>query len=54
MSQIDRSIPDNNTSPLSSIEDYEFRRSLGKGSMGKVKLGVHVISGEKVNKINFK
>lgn len=37
------------TSPLSCIDNYEFHRSLGKGSMGKVKLGVHIITGEKVN-----
>ncbi|KAI9275204.1 kinase-like domain-containing protein [Helicostylum pulchrum] len=36
------------TSPLSCIDNYEFHRSLGKGSMGKVKLGVHIITGEKV------
>lgn len=35
-------------SPLSCIDDYEFHRSLGKGSMGKVKLGIHAITGEKV------
>lgn len=35
-------------SPLTCIDDYEFHRSLGKGSMGKVKLGIHVVSGEKV------
>lgn len=37
------------TSRLSCIDNYEFHRSLGKGSMGKVKLGVHIITGEKVN-----
>lgn len=37
-------------SPLSCIDDYEFHRSLGKGSMGKVKLGIHTTTGEKVNK----
>ncbi|KAG2199943.1 hypothetical protein INT47_009269 [Mucor saturninus] len=36
------------TSPLSCIDDYEFHRSLGKGSMGKVKLGIHAVTGEKV------
>jgi serine/threonine protein kinase len=36
------------TSPLSCIDDYEFHRSLGKGSMGKVKLGIHLVTGEKV------
>lgn len=35
-------------SPLSCIDDYEFHRSLGKGSMGKVKLGIHTTTGEKV------
>jgi len=49
MSQKDKSASHNNkTSPLTCIDDYEFHRSLGKGSMGKVKLGVHVVSGEKV------
>ncbi|KAI8644503.1 kinase-like domain-containing protein, partial [Parasitella parasitica] len=47
MSQEDKSSP-NKTSPLACIDDYEFHRSLGKGSMGKVKLGIHVVSGEKV------
>jgi serine/threonine protein kinase len=50
MSQIDKSISD--ISPLSCIDDYEFHRSLGKGSMGKVKLGIHILSGEKVDKSN--
>ena len=36
------------SSPLSCIDDYEFHRSLGKGSMGKVKLGIHNTTGEKV------
>lgn len=36
------------TSPLTCIDDYELHRSLGKGSMGKVKLGVHLVTGEKV------
>ncbi|KAI9355817.1 kinase-like domain-containing protein [Pilaira anomala] len=36
------------TSTLSCIDNYEFHRSLGKGSMGKVKLGVHIVTGEKV------
>ncbi|GAN01301.1 hypothetical protein MAM1_0006c00734 [Mucor ambiguus] len=49
MSQEDKSTSNHNkTSPLTCIDDYEFHRSLGKGSMGKVKLGVHVVSGEKV------
>lgn len=47
MSREDKSTS-NKTSPLTCIDDYEFHRSLGKGSMGKVKLGVHVVSGEKV------
>jgi hypothetical protein len=34
------------SSPLSCIDDYEFHRSLGKGSMGK--LGIHNTTGEKV------
>jgi serine/threonine protein kinase len=33
---------------LNSIEDYGFQRTLGKGSMGKVKLAVHNETGEKV------
>lgn len=49
MSHEDKTTPNHNkTSPLTCIDDYEFHRSLGKGSMGKVKLGVHVVSGEKV------
>ncbi|KAI8887060.1 Pkinase-domain-containing protein, partial [Backusella circina FSU 941] len=34
--------------PLHLIEDYELQRTLGKGSMGKVKLAVHSGTGEKV------
>ncbi|KAI8073476.1 kinase-like domain-containing protein [Gilbertella persicaria] len=47
MSQLKRSYP-RYSSLLSCIDDYEFQCSLGKGSMGKVKLGVHNVTGEKV------
>ncbi|KAI8144403.1 kinase-like domain-containing protein [Fennellomyces sp. T-0311] len=33
---------------LKSIGNYVLQQSLGKGSMGKVKLGVHNVTGEKV------
>lgn len=35
--------------PLKSIGNYTFQQSIGKGSMGKVKLGVHNVTGEKVS-----
>lgn len=47
MSQLENKIKPK-AAPLSCIDDYEFYRSLGKGSMGKVKLGVHNTTGEKV------
>ncbi|KAI9255203.1 kinase-like domain-containing protein [Phascolomyces articulosus] len=36
------------TPTLKSIGNYVLQQSLGKGSMGKVKLGVHNVTGEKV------
>ncbi|KAG0171441.1 serine/threonine-protein kinase KIN2 [Apophysomyces sp. BC1034] len=33
---------------LKGIGHYTFQQSLGKGSMGKVKLGVHNVTGEKI------
>ncbi|KAI8342746.1 hypothetical protein BC941DRAFT_413722 [Chlamydoabsidia padenii] len=33
---------------LKVIGNYSLTESLGKGSMGKVKLGVHNVTGEKV------
>lgn len=50
MSQEEKVTTKPKLSPLSCIDDYEFHRSLGKGSMGKVKLGIHTTTGEKVNK----
>lgn len=35
--------------PLKAIGNYTFTQSIGKGSMGKVKLGVHNVTGEKVS-----
>lgn len=35
--------------PLKSIGNYTFQQTIGKGSMGKVKLAVHNITGEKVS-----
>ncbi|KAI8333262.1 kinase-like domain-containing protein [Choanephora cucurbitarum] len=46
MSQLKRSHARKSTL-LSSIDDFELRCSLGKGSMGKVKLGVHNVTGQK-------
>lgn len=34
--------------PLKVIGNYSLQQSIGKGSMGKVKLGVHNVTGEKV------
>lgn len=34
--------------PLKTIGNYSLQQSIGKGSMGKVKLGVHNVTGEKV------
>lgn len=34
--------------PAKTIGNYTLQQSLGKGSMGKVKLGVHSVTGEKV------
>lgn len=34
--------------PLKIIGNYSLQQSIGKGSMGKVKLGVHNVTGEKV------
>lgn len=42
-----RSLKD--TTPLKAIGNYTFQQSIGKGSMGKVKLGVHNITGERVS-----
>ncbi|KAI8884407.1 Pkinase-domain-containing protein [Backusella circina FSU 941] len=39
---------DHQAVPLKAIGNYSFQQSLGKGSMGKVKLGVHNVTGEKV------
>lgn len=38
--------------PLKTIGNYSLQQSIGKGSMGKVKLGVHNVTGEKVKKYN--
>ncbi|CAO3631048.1 unnamed protein product [Mucor hiemalis] len=51
MSQEERIKTKPKLSPLSCIDDYEFHRSLGKGSMGKVKLGIHNVTGEKVKAV---
>lgn len=37
--------------PLKVIGNYALQQSIGKGSMGKVKLGVHNVTGEKVQQI---
>lgn len=37
-------------SQLNVIGNYSLTESLGKGSMGKVKLGVHTVTGDKVCK----
>ncbi|KAG2236906.1 kinase-like domain-containing protein [Thamnidium elegans] len=34
--------------PLKTIGNYSLQQSIGKGSMGKVKLGVHNVTGEKI------
>ncbi|KAG0909807.1 hypothetical protein G6F57_008509 [Rhizopus arrhizus] len=34
--------------PAKTIGNYTLQQSLGKGSMGKVKLGVHSVTGEKI------
>jgi serine/threonine protein kinase len=34
--------------PVKTIGNYSLQQSIGKGSMGKVKLGVHNVTGEKV------
>lgn len=39
------------SAPLKAIGNYSFQQSLGKGSMGKVKLGVHNVTGEKVYRL---
>lgn len=39
--------------PLKTIGNYSLQQSIGKGSMGKVKLGVHNVTGEKVPIIIF-
>jgi hypothetical protein len=39
--------------PLKTIGNYSLQQSIGKGSMGKVKLGVHNVTGEKVIKKKF-
>ncbi|KAI8381446.1 kinase-like domain-containing protein [Radiomyces spectabilis] len=36
------------TVPLKAIGNYIMRESIGKGSMGKVKLAVHKVTGEKI------
>lgn len=36
--------------PAKMIGNYTLQQSLGKGSMGKVKLGVHNVTSEKVQK----
>ena len=33
---------------IRTVDNYQLVESLGKGSMGKVKLGVHAVTGEKV------
>jgi serine/threonine protein kinase len=40
--------PNHLTVPVKTIGNYTLQQSLGKGSMGKVKLGVHNVTGEKV------
>ena len=39
---------DNND--YSDINNYVLKKTIGKGTFGKVKLGIHKITGEKVNK----
>lgn len=33
---------------LTRIGNYELRKTLGKGTFGKVKVGIHLPTGEKV------
>ena len=40
----------NNEEEKDILEDYIIGQTLGKGTFGKVKLGKHKITGEKVNK----
>ena len=40
----------NNEEEKDILEDYVIGQTLGKGTFGKVKLGKHKITGEKVNK----
>ena len=35
------------------IGNYLIKKTLGKGTFGKVKLGIHQITGEKVNSIIY-
>ena len=47
----DRSLSDKkNLSDKDILEDYIIGETLGKGTFGKVKLGKHKKTGEKVNK----
>ena len=43
----------NNEEEKDILEDYIIGQTLGKGTFGKVKLGKHKITGEKVNKLNI-
>ncbi|KAK9763589.1 Serine/threonine-protein kinase [Basidiobolus ranarum] len=40
--------PEKSTKVRRSIGEYQFSKTLGAGSMGKVKLGIHMETGEKV------
>lgn len=39
---------DNDEGDVGAPEGYQFVRTLGDGSFGKVKLGIHLLTGEKV------
>jgi hypothetical protein len=34
---------------VKAVGNHILKQTLGKGSMGKVKLGVHIVTGEKVS-----
>jgi serine/threonine protein kinase len=37
-----------------SIGHYIIGKNIGEGTFGKVKLGTHILTGEKVSKLSFK
>ncbi|GAA5801016.1 hypothetical protein HPULCUR_006456 [Helicostylum pulchrum] len=43
-----RNIKEQRSVSLKTIGNYSLQQSIGKGSMGKVKLGVHNVTGEKI------